>query len=251
MSVAYSGISIVNAIPCYKGAVMPINLRVYVKEGKKNVDSPLIRAIEDYLQKNYGLKTNFEIYSEIPEGVGLKSSSAVSVAMISAIREKIGDIYPPKLSAIITKMYNLSITGAFDDAVASYEGKISFTDNLNLKIIKLLKIEGDYKAIIFINDSRHELQLKLMRENCKFFEDAFEKALQGDIFNAMKINGLLMSKINNYDQKIIESMISKGALAAGISGNGPAYFAIVKNGDQGPIIDYLEGKGKILIVEVL
>lgn len=251
MHIAYAGVSIVNAIPCGIGAVLPINLKAFAKEGKRNRNSPLINAIEDYLIKNYKIKTSFEVYSEIPEGVGLKSSSAVSVAIISSISHKLGDVYPPKLSAIITKNYNLSITGAFDDAVASYEGKISFTDNINLKILKLEKPSHDLKVIIFINDKRHDLNLSLMRENCKSFKIAFEKAFNGNIYEGIKINGYLMSEINGYDKKILDLMMEKGALTAGISGNGPAYFSLVKEGEEGPILDYLSNKGKIIVSEVL
>ncbi len=251
MHIAYAGVSIINAIPCGKGAVLPINLKAYAREGNKNRESPLINAIEDYLIKNYGIRTSFEIYSEIPEGVGLKSSSAVSVAIISSISHKLGNIYPPKLSAIITKSYNLSITGAFDDAVASYEGKISFTDNINLKILKLEKIPENLKVIIYINDNRHGLNLNLMKEKCELFNKAFEMAYNGNIYDAIKLNGYLMSEINGYDKNILDMMIEKGAITAGISGNGPAYFSLFKEGEEGPLIDYLVNKGKIIVTEVL
>jgi len=241
MYVAYAGVSIVNAIPCGRGAVIPINLKAYAREGGKNRDSPLINAIEDYLFKKFNLKSSFEVFSEIPEGVGLKSSSAVSVAILSSIKERTR-LYPPLLSAIITKEYGLSITGAFDDAVSSYEGKISFTDNLNLKILKLIENPYDLNVIIFINGKRNELNINLMKENCKFFNEAFMKGINGNIFEAIKINGYLMAKINNYDMQILDYMIKKGAITSGISGNGPAYFALVKKGEEGPLLDYLGDK---------
>jgi len=249
MHIAYAGVSIVNAIPCGRGAVIPINLKAYAKEGSKNRDSPLISAIEDYLYKKYNLKTTFQIFSEIPEGVGLKSSSAVSVAILSSIEEKT-KVYPPLLSAIITKEYGLSITGAFDDAVSSYEGKISFTDNLNLKILKLIENPYDLNVIIVIKGRRNELNVNLMRENCKFFDEAFKRGINGDIFGAIKINGYLMAKINNYETEILDYMIKKGAIAAGISGNGPSYFGLVKKGEEGPLLDHFEGF-KIVLTQVV
>ncbi|MGC9047763.1 MAG: shikimate kinase [Caldisphaera sp.] len=251
MHLAYGGISIVNAVPCGNGAVMPIDLKVYAREGKSSKDSSLTIAIKDYIRKKYNILTDFYIESEIPEGMGLKSSSAVSVAAISSIANKIGNPYPPYLSAKISKEYGLSITGAFDDAVASYTGMISFTNNYSFNIVKLEKNAEELKAIILIKESRHPINLDLMRKRCNKFNSAYKMALEGRIYDAMILNGKLMAEINGYSLEIIDNALKKGALSAGISGNGPSYFALTKNGEEGSIIDLFSTYGKLIVVDVL
>ena len=51
----------------------------------------------------------------------------------------------------------------------------------------------------------------------------------------MIINGLATTSILNSDTKIITNLMEKGALAASISGNGPAIAAIVKKENESSV----------------
>ncbi|MCY0883556.1 MAG: shikimate kinase, partial [Acidianus infernus] len=43
----------------------------------------------------------------------------------------------------------------------------------------------------------------------------------------------------------------KGALASGISGNGPSIFAVTKEGEEGPIIDEFNLYGKVILTKAV
>ncbi|TRM97683.1 shikimate kinase, partial [Sulfolobus sp. E1] len=123
---AYGGVSIVNALPSWYGSTMALNMKVSVnvKEGirDRSKETDLIKIIIDYFKEKYSIPDILvEVNSELPQQGGLKSSSAVSVALISEIYRKFDikdPIFPPILSAILSIKAGVSYTGALDDATA-------------------------------------------------------------------------------------------------------------------------------------
>jgi len=77
--------------------------------------------------------------------------------------------------------------------------------------------------------------LKKLKVLSTVFENAWELARKANYWEAMIINGLATASILNSDPKIITSLIEKGALAASVSGNGPAIAAIVKKENESNI----------------
>jgi len=67
----------------------------------------------------------------------------------------------------------------------------------------------------------------------------------------MRLNGVAVAEILGYDTTPIEESLRKGALAAGISGNGPSLFAACKEGEEGPLMDYLSSLGRVLRTEAV
>ena len=246
-AVVHGAISLVNAIANKKGATLGISLKVeatvctstgkgiIIKSKNKTLSSRLInRTVEKILTKKELQKNKIiiKLDSEIPTGYGLKSSSAISSAVALACAK----IFKPKLTdqQILIAGVNasieskVSITGAYDDACSCYYGGFNVTDNFKKQIVRSEKLPTDLRAVIFVPKNRKRGNVKNLKVLSLVFEHAWNLAKKGNYWEAMVINGLATSSILNSDPKIITDLLEKGAIAASISGNGPAIAAIVK-----------------------
>jgi len=256
---AWAGVSIVNALPSGLGATAAINLKVLaniVKEPSECEDRPLpslVQAILSYFKLRYGIaKPCVKISSQVPPSSGLKSSSAVAIALIKALTQRYGIYEPsmPQLVAELSKLAGVSFTGALDDATAAYYGGIAFTDNNNMKVFRVCDINEDSSVVILIpsNVVRPRIDINEMRRYGSFFQSVFDRALQGDIYGAMTLNGIAIARIlYNRLEGVVMKALKLGALAAGVSGNGPALFAVCRRGDEGPFIELFSRHGKVLL----
>lgn len=193
--------------------------------------------------------------SEIPTGYGLKSSSAISSAVALACAK----IFKPELTdqqillagvdaSIESKV---SITGAYDDACSCYFGGFNVTDNAKKKIIRSEKIPTNLMAVILVPYNRKRGNVKNLKTLSSVFLNAWKLAKNANYWEAMIINGLATSTILNSDPKIITDLLEKGAIAASISGNGPAIAAIVKKGNEHNIKRVFSAlDGKIIVSKV-
>lgn len=250
-AVVHGAVSLVSAIATRKGATLGISLAVeaivetspgkgiIIQSKSKTLSSRLInKTVEKILTKKEleQNKITISLESEIPTGYGLKSSSAIS----SAIALACAKIFKPKLTdqqillagidaSIETKV---SITGAYDDACSCYFGGFNVTDNSKRKIIHTEKIPANLMAIIFIPKNRKRGNVKNLKTLSSVFDNAWKLARNSNYWEAMIINGLATSAILNSDPKILVNLLEKGAIAASISGNGPAIAAIVKNENE-------------------
>ncbi|BFI76196.1 shikimate kinase [Sulfurisphaera ohwakuensis] len=247
----YAGISVVNALPSWYGSSMAVNLTVSVsiKEAEKcKKNDILIDTILNFFHEKYGIPClDINVESQIPEKSGLKSSSAVSTALIGEISKKFGiEIDVPKYSAILSLKAGVSYTGALDDATSSYYGGVSFTYNKEFKIIDI-KDPPELSAIILPRGGRNiKIDLQYLKKYRLIFEEIFRVSRQ-NIVLGMKLNGILVANILGYDINEIEVALKKGALAAGITGNGPSIFAVTKIGEEGPIVDALSKFGNVIV----
>ncbi|ADM28533.1 shikimate kinase [Ignisphaera aggregans DSM 17230] len=257
---AYGGVTIVNAVPAWLGSAMAIDLRVrvYVDICRPTeicyYQSKLVEYIVKYFMKKYNIpRIKVYISSEIPPSSGLKSSSAVSVALIRCITSRFSIYEPsiPRLAAELSRLAGVSFTGALDDASASYYGGIVFTDNLNMNILKVLDLPKEYTTVLLFHATRNPVDVDRLRRCAYMFRDIFELAYQGEIFRAMTMNGLLIARLLGYNEDIPRKALEKGALAAGVSGNGPTIFAITRRGDEGPIYEYFSLYGYTKVVDVI
>jgi len=246
-AVMHGAVSIVNAIATGKGATLGISLNVeanvdatpgtgiFFENRESSLSSRLISAVIEKavpktdLEKN---KIRILIKSEIPAGYGLKSSSAissvVSLACAKMFRPKVTDLEVLKYGVEASIQTKVSITGAFDDACACYFGGFVVTDNTNLRIVKSEKAQEDLVAVIFIPRSRKRGNVKKLKILDGVFSQAWALANNSDYWNAMMLNGLATSTILNSDPRILTDLVESGALAASVSGNGPAIAAISK-----------------------
>jgi shikimate kinase len=250
---AFAGLSVVNAIPSWLGSTMAINIRIEVNvEEGKGVNSNLTKTIINYFRTKLGIpELKVTVKSPIPPGSGLKTSSAVAVALIEAIKTKykLLNIDTPKLAAELSIKAGVSVTGAYDDATAAYHGGISFTNNKERKIIKLRNPPEDIVAVILVKGNRPKIDYSYLKRFENLFKEIFRIALQGDVITAMRLNGIAVAEILGYDTTLMRKALEYNALATGISGNGPSIFAITKKSEEGPIVDLFLNAGEVMIAE--
>ncbi len=251
MATVHGAISLVNAIAIKKGATLGIALKVEatvetssgkgitIQSKNKSISSRLINKTVEKIISKKDLDQNkitITLDSEIPTGFGLKSSSAISSAVALACAK----IFKPKLTdqqillagvdaSIESK---ISITGAFDDACSCYYGGFNVTDNAKRKRIHFEKGPTNLVVVIFIPKNRKRGNLKNLKVLSAVFENAWELARKTNYWEAMIINGLATASILNSDPGIITNLIEKGALAASVSGNGPAVAAVTKKENE-------------------
>ena len=270
VSKVFGAVSIVNAIATGKGSTLGIDTFVETtltkKEGKgihitsenKSISSRLInKLIENMIPKKIldNTKLELDFKSNIPTGYGLKSSSAISSAVVlscaKAFGKNMSDDEILKLGAKTSIQTKISITGAYDDACACHFGGFNVTDNSKMRLLHREIAPKDLQAIIFLPKSRKRGNLKKLKE----FKDAFEKSWQlaknSDYWNAAILNGIATSSILNSEPNLIMKLMEKGALCATISGNGPSIMAITDRKNKSRVQKEFSGlDGKIMISNI-
>lgn len=242
-TIVHGAISIVNAIATGFGSAMGISLKVKVeinsKKGsgiifQKGAGSIMIKKIiYDVLASKY-LNNNqliININSEIPSGMGLKSSSAVSNAVALACKSLLNREINDDIvlnSAIDASLYaKTTITGAYDDSTACYYGGFVTTDNYKRKLLKREDSPNDICAVIYLPNSNKRGDITRLKLLSEIYLEAFQLAYSGQYWKAMTLNGVLTSSLISNSYNITRLCLENGALAASISGNGPAIAAVV------------------------
>lgn len=263
-SIVHGAISIVNAIATGYGSAMGISLNVKVeiisKRGsglifQKGGGSLMIKKIiYDVLESKY-INNNqllININSEVPSGMGLKSSSAVSnavaLACISLTNKEISDEFVLN-SAIDASLYaKTTITGAYDDSTACYYGGFVTTDNYKRKIWKRENSPTDISAVIFLPNNKKRGDVTRLKLFSDIYLEAFQLAYSGQYWKAMTLNGVLTSALLSNSYTITRMCLENGALAASISGNGPAIAAVVRESEVQKIKSVLSNlDGRVMI----
>ena len=263
-SIVHGAISIVNAVATGYGSAMGISLNVKVeiisKKGsglifqKCGGSNMIKKIIYDVLQSKY-INNNqllINIKSEVPSGMGLKSSSAVSnavaLACISLTNKEISDESVLN-SAINASLYaKTTITGAYDDSTACYYGGFVTTDNYKRKIWKRENSPTDISAVIFLPNNKKRGEVTRLKLLSDIYLEAFQLANSGQYWKAMTLNGVLTSSLLSNSYTITRMCLENGALAASISGNGPAIAAVVRESEVQKIKSVLSNlDGRVII----
>ena len=176
--------------------------------------------------------------SDLPLGSGLSSSSALSNSVVMATASLIADEFCLKplsnfelinLGIDASLEAKVTITGAFDDASASFFGGLTVTDNKERKILHQEKMP-DYDVLVFMPDKESlsgSSDVGRMKLVAPFVKMAFEKAMNREYLEALTLNGLLYGNVLGFDNNIALDAIQAGALASGLSGTGSSFVAIV------------------------
>lgn len=262
--------TIVNAVATGRGAAFAIDLKIVATvilddSGKvrgRILDEPgedtrlmeaCVRGMLGRTDQNLG--ATVETKSDIPIARGLKSSSACCNATIlaaaSALR-KLGHKVPPDqeilgLGIDASIACAVTITGAFDDACASYYGGAVVTDNARRRVLRKVPV-ADLEAVILVPRAKSysgKVDVATLRLLAPQVEIAHREALEGDLFKAMTLNGLIYCASLGYDPKPALAALRAGALAAGLSGKGPAFVALCEKGD--PVRDAWRNLGETVI----
>ena len=147
----------------------------------------------------------------------------------------------------------VTITGAFDDASASYFGGLTITNNIERKIIKMRDMNQQIILVYMPNRCSPTAQsdvrrMKLIAPQVKL---AFKEALNGDIYNAMTLNGLLYCASLGFNPVMALDALEAGANAAGLSGTGPSFVAITSQKNVEDVVDAWSSQpGQIIHTEV-
>ena len=251
-AVAYGAITVINAISCGLGAALGVELKTeaYVEltdrpgriEGKILSDPEestiLIEKAVSKVLEYFGLQDEYGAYvetrSNIPIARGLKSSSvaanAIVLAVLDALEEKIDDMTILNLGVDAAIDAGVTITGAFDDASASYFGGLTITDNRRREMLKHIRDIKQYPVLIHVPEGKiytSRSDVRRMRIIAEEVRALHRMALRGDYWQAMTLNGIIYSEILGFDVGMAIDALENGALAAGLSGTGPAVAAVV------------------------
>ncbi|WP_337860355.1 shikimate kinase [Ferroplasma sp.] len=235
------GISVLSAFVNGFGAAASIVLPMFTEINLSDEDSFYGKAIEDtvnFMRDKFFLtgKYSINIKSNIPQGMGLKSSSAMTLSIVFGIL-KINniEIAPDELLKIAAEASienNTSITGAIDDLSIAYFGGFCFTDNRKNVILSKNKIEEKY-IILEIGGEKiktNEIGNRNFSGYNNYYNEILKLIKNDYIYEAMMLNGLTFS--DGEDIPVINKMLSTGAIYAGRSGKGPAIFGIYDNGNS-------------------
>lgn len=268
-AIVHGAISIVNAIATGKGSALGISLKVTAEvELQKGRGLRFITGrngdglIKNIIQKTIPKETiesnmiSIRVDSEIPIGYGLKSSSAVSNAIVLACsqiarEEDINDNTILEVAALSSLEAKVSLTGAYDDATACYFGGFTVTDNYSRRLIRKERAPENLYAIIILPSSTTRGDVRKLRNLSDIFIDAFRFAESGQYWKAMKLNGVLASAALSSSYAPAMAAMEHGALSASISGNGPSIAAVGNEDAIEPIVGALSKyDGEIIVSKV-
>lgn len=248
--ITHGGVSILNAIPLGLGSSCAVDLSVEVEAsfGRQEPGSALVDTITGYFSKRSGRDVSVKVRSDLPRGGGLKSSSAVAAGAVSALAAITGlEVDVPVLAAKLSIEAGVSVTGALDDVAASLYGGISVCDNTKMKILKRDPFPEGYRFVLLPRGPRRNFDPDLLRRRWPAFKSISTLLYSGNYIEAMSRNGLSVSQALGYETDILLRAVELGAKASGVSGNGPSLFALVKEGDEGPIMDLFSPMGTPII----
>jgi shikimate kinase len=203
-------------------------------------DTPIVRAALETgvrtLLPGARWHAELELRSGLPWARGLKSSSAVSVAILQAIARAAGlsvdDDSVARRSADLAQGIGLSATGAFDDARAAAGGGVVVTENAERRLLAAGQVDPELRAVVWVPEESHppstETAGRFARSRTAGRE-AIRLALEGRYLEAMEINTREVERAVGLDYSHLRRRLrERGAQAAGVSGMGPTLVAVVR-----------------------
>jgi shikimate kinase len=259
-AVSHGAITIVNAMATGAGAALGVELQtratvtvtnrpgVFIARNRSDPreNTMLAKEAARGVFARFGADKRFgavvETTSNIPIAVGLKSSSAasnaVTLASLHALGRKISDIEVVRLGVQASFRAGVTLTGAFDDACACYFGGVVITDNVKRRILKRFRPKRGFRVFIHVpNGKRYtgDLDQFSFRSIRPFIRAASDSALRGDYWDSLTLNGMIYSMALGYGTETTTAALDSGAVAAGLTGKGPAVAAIVPEAKMGNV----------------
>jgi shikimate kinase len=252
LAISHGAATIVNAIALGKGAAFGVDLFTKAqvelteephvieseissdpKENPLLIEKTVLAVLRRFqVEKQFGAKV--KTWSNIPIARGLKSSSAaanaVALATTAALGKTLDDLAVVKLGVQAAFDAKVTVTGAFDDACASYFGGVVVTDNLNCKLVKHQMLTGDFAVLFHVPPKKAytaDSDVNRLQALKPQVEAAYNEALKGHYWEALTLNGLIYSAALHFNAKIAVDALAAGAKAAGLCGKGPATTAVV------------------------
>ncbi|MDD1725616.1 MAG: shikimate kinase [Euryarchaeota archaeon] len=251
---AHGAGTVINAIATLKGSAFAINLETcsdveIVDNGiiceiadNPKADTSLIAECARLVLKRFSRNVGVHITtrSEVPIASGLKSSSAAANATVlgltKALEIEIEPIEIVKLGVLAARRTGVTITGAFDDACASFFGGLVITDNKHDLLLKRVEWNADV-LILVPHEKAYSAKADVARAKllAPLVDIAFDLASNGAYEKAMVLNGVLYCNAFGFSIEPILSALAAGARAATLSGTGPSYIALVDRASAQPV----------------
>jgi len=248
----FGAITITNALPtgigCAAGVDLPVEARVVLatdgSKGPPTVEipsgcrTPLVEeALRVGLSQYFpdrGAVARLTLRSEVPVARGLKSSSAVSTAVLLAVARAAGRNPSPleigRHSADVARRVGVSATGALDDALAGLEPGFVVTDNVRGEVLRRTDIDPGWGVALYVPPQPRPPSPNFASA---FFaarasgEVAARAAMDGDWTKAMRLNTELVERTMGYAYREIRDHLEEhGAIVSGVSGLGPTLATI-------------------------
>ena len=193
--------------------------------------------------------TGWRVSSEVPMGQGLKSSAALACAAAMALNEAswtaLSDFDIVDIAVAAQRRAGCTITGSMDDAWAAISPGWKLVDPIQSSRDSVL-LEGDIDegltVLIALRGSRSaEVQSDSFSNQRKIFERAMASLSSGSVLSAMSANGMAVAAATGDDEalRICNSVIVRGAIAAGVSGSGPAIAIVCYEQGVEQLTDFL------------
>ena len=250
--------TVINAIATWKGAAFGIDLKTFADvrlfddasgingtiEGMPDADTRLIENSVSYVLEHFGIDMGGTVTtrSEVPLASGLKSSSAAANASVLATLAAIGEELDPfeavKIGVKAALDAKVTITGALDDACASFYGGFVVTDNREMRLLK--RTEHEYDVLIFAPDKKSfssNTDVSRSRVIAPWVDIAYDLSLKGKFEEAMTLNGFLYCSALGFDTEFLMRALELGVKGVSLSGTGPSYVALVTTDQAGELED--------------
>jgi shikimate kinase len=271
---SHGAATIVNAIATGKGSAFGIDLKTWAEvtlddsskvevtiEGFTGEPPKLVegcfRMLVDKLRPGEKLGARIVTRSDIPVSRGLKSSSAaanaVIMATLDALDETIEPLFAIRLGTKCAIDAGVSVTGAFDDACASWLGGAVVTDNRTNQLLRREPMDPSLKVVIHVPPfqiRKAGLPRGRIAAVADVAEMAFQMALKGDYLGAMKLNGLCYASALKVDQDIAFRALELGARSAGLSGTGPATAILVDSDKIEKFLSDIKSTKEFIITDI-
>ncbi|MGD0250668.1 MAG: shikimate kinase [Thermoplasmata archaeon] len=266
---ASAAITIVNALPTGVGCAVGIGLyataEVHVRPTRKlhrptleipaETRTPLVEeALRSGLARYFPSlpsDATLALHSEIPVARGLKSSSAVACAVLSAVAQAADAAASPieiaRLSADVAQETGVSATGALDDALAGLSPGFVLTDNHRRTLLREGPVDSGWEVALFVPPTSHRPSPEWSAAFRARFDEgavAVAAAREGDWWAAMHRNTELVESVMGYPYAALRQKLrDEGALAVGVSGLGPTLAAVAPRDRIEGILDALPVDG--------
>ncbi|MDP6563144.1 MAG: hypothetical protein QF377_05195 [Candidatus Thalassarchaeum sp.] len=258
---ANGGVSILHALGLGKGCAVGVNLMTTVSL----LNEPC--AIED---DDHGLLDSvlacwrlaglpsadsygWVVESELPVGQGLKSSSSLACAALRALNESswtgLSDHEIADLAVAAQRRAKCTLTGSLDDVWAALCPGWKLVDPEQTSSESVL-LEGDMEQGLIVllglrGERKSRIKLDSFNQNRHLFERALASLASGSPLEALSANGMAVAAATDDFEalRICNLCIATGAIAAGISGSGPAIAIVCYPQDSQTLISNLSDAG--------
>lgn len=177
------------------------------------------------------------VHCSVPPSRGLKTSSSVAAALIRAaaasadVTLDTGDLERRAVAA--SRQAGVTLTGAYDDQVATVRGGCHLTDNATTTVLSSVPVPAWHVAI-WVPDAAIDKDRvrRLVTEGARDrAHAAVDQVRAGRIPDAMTANGKIFHQLYEaaglpVTQEPVTVALAAGALGAGLSGTGPAVAAL-------------------------